>query len=161
MTSTTPTVGTTGLFGDASLDTSRFSYALDELCQRVPGVLAAVVVSGDGLLLAANTTLEKDDGDQIAALVSGAIGLSRGFGQLIQAGNIGVHLRQDDTVELDYLLVAFTHANWLVMTAGDTLLLAAAVLFDSNTAAVANELDTLGKRFVGHLTQARSGASGT
>ena len=151
MTSTT--AAPTGLFGEPRPDTTQFGYALDELCRRVPDVRAVVVVSSDGLLLAANRDLPTDHGDQIAAIVASEIGLSRGLSTVTKSGAVGIHVDEDDTVALDYLLVALSHATWLIMTARDVVLLAAAVSADGDPAVVAGELHKLGGRFADHITR--------
>lgn len=53
---------------------------------RVPGVAHAVVISSDGVQLAASAQLPQDRGDQLAAVASGLASLTEGTAELFDAG---------------------------------------------------------------------------
>jgi len=65
---------------------NQFGWLVTEFTERVPGVAHAVVVSSDGLLLAASARLPVDRADQLAALASGLISLTQGAARCFDAG---------------------------------------------------------------------------
>jgi uncharacterized protein len=54
----------------------------------VPGVAHAIVVSADGLLLAASHGLPRDRADQLAAVASGLSSLTLGAARVFEAGGV-------------------------------------------------------------------------
>jgi predicted regulator of Ras-like GTPase activity (Roadblock/LC7/MglB family) len=56
--------------------------------QDVSGVAHAVLVSADGLLVAADETLPRERGDQLAAIAAGLSSLSLGTAELFTAGRV-------------------------------------------------------------------------
>jgi uncharacterized protein len=66
----------------------RLDWLLDELVGRTSGVLYGVLVSGDGLRLAASRRVSTALGDQLAAASSGLVSLARGTAQLLSAGPV-------------------------------------------------------------------------
>jgi predicted regulator of Ras-like GTPase activity (Roadblock/LC7/MglB family) len=54
----------------------RFSWLVTNFTERVPGVVHAVVISVDGLLLTSSTRLPKDSADQFAAIAAGVASLA-------------------------------------------------------------------------------------
>ncbi|MEO6086610.1 MAG: roadblock/LC7 domain-containing protein [Umezawaea sp.] len=63
-------------------------WLLDEFVTRTPGVAHAVVVSADGLVLAASARLPADRADQLAAVVSGLVSLTCGAARCFEAGEV-------------------------------------------------------------------------
>jgi predicted regulator of Ras-like GTPase activity (Roadblock/LC7/MglB family) len=61
---------------------------LSDLTDRVPGVLHALVVSADGVPLAASDRLPPVHLDQLAAITSGLIGLAIGVATIADGGEI-------------------------------------------------------------------------
>jgi hypothetical protein len=61
---------------------------LSDLTDRVPGVLHALVVSADGVPLAASDRLPPAHLDQLAAITSGLIGLAIGVATVADGGEI-------------------------------------------------------------------------
>lgn len=61
-----------------SADAQRFSWLLANFVRNTDGVVDAVSVSSDGLLIATSDGLDRDAADQLAAIVSGITGLARG-----------------------------------------------------------------------------------
>jgi uncharacterized protein len=68
---------------DNSLDWLVSNFARD-----VPGVSHAVLVSADGLLVAASEHLPQERADQLAAVSSGLASLSAGAAQLFEGGQV-------------------------------------------------------------------------
>ena len=82
---------------DSSLDWLVSSFARD-----VPGVSHALLVSADGLLVAASERLPADRADQLAAVSSGLASLSTGAAQLVDGGQV---LQSVVEMENGYLLL--------------------------------------------------------
>jgi hypothetical protein len=62
----------------SSYDAQRFNWLLANFVHGTDGVTDAVAVSSDGLLIAASDGLDRAAADQLAAIVSGIVGLARG-----------------------------------------------------------------------------------
>jgi hypothetical protein len=63
-------------------------WLLAEFARETPGVLQVVVVSGDGLRLAASPGMDDGPADQLSAAASGLVGLARGTARLLHAGPV-------------------------------------------------------------------------
>lgn len=61
---------------------------LDTLVRQVDGVLHAIVLSADGLLVAASAGLVRDDAEHLAAVAAGLNGLARGAGRHLGDGTV-------------------------------------------------------------------------
>jgi len=61
---------------------------VDDLTGRVEGVLHAIVLSGDGLLVAGSTGLPRDDAEHLAAVAAGLHGLARSAGRHLGNGKV-------------------------------------------------------------------------
>jgi len=61
-----------------STQASNVNWLVNSFVERVPGVTEAVVVSSDGLPIAASSGLDRDSVDRFAAVSSGLIGLAYG-----------------------------------------------------------------------------------
>ncbi|MGP3924714.1 MULTISPECIES: roadblock/LC7 domain-containing protein [unclassified Streptomyces] len=59
-------------------EAQNFNWLVGEFVRTVDGVVDAVAVSSDGLLLAASGGLERDRADHLAAVVSGITSLAQG-----------------------------------------------------------------------------------
>ncbi|WP_028930419.1 roadblock/LC7 domain-containing protein [Pseudonocardia asaccharolytica] len=66
----------------------RLDWLLVEFARDVPGVVHAVVVSGDGLRLATSPGVAVALGDQLSAAASGLVSLARGTAHLLNAGAV-------------------------------------------------------------------------
>ena len=64
----------------------QLDWLLVEFVRDTPGVVNAVVVSGDGLRLATSPGVTVALGDQLAAAASGLVSLARGTAHLLDAG---------------------------------------------------------------------------
>jgi hypothetical protein len=82
---------------DKSLD-----WLVSNFAREVPGVAHAVLVSADGLLVAASEHLPTDRADQLAAVSSGLASLSTGAAQLFDGGQV---LQSVVEMENGYLLL--------------------------------------------------------
>ncbi|ABP53235.1 roadblock/LC7 domain-containing protein [Salinispora tropica] len=71
---------------------SQLSAVLDGLAKQIPAVAHVVAVSEDGLLLASTAGLDRDRGDQLAAIVSGLVSLARGATDLLETGGVQFQL---------------------------------------------------------------------
>lgn len=72
-----------------AVGTGRLDWLLVEFSRSTPGVLHVVVVSGDGLRMAASPGVGVALGDQLAAAASGLVSLARGTAQLLDGGSVG------------------------------------------------------------------------
>lgn len=72
------------------MDPSFHPHDLDRLItdftKRVPGIARALVVSSDGVPLAASARMQPDDLQKLAAITSGLIGLARGAAEVTDGG---------------------------------------------------------------------------
>ncbi|MDI3314747.1 MAG: roadblock/LC7 domain-containing protein [Mycobacterium sp.] len=73
----------THLAPDNALD-----WLVSNFAREVPGVAHAVLVSVDGLLIAASEHLAPDRADQLAAVASGLASLATGAAQLLEGGQV-------------------------------------------------------------------------
>ena len=65
--------------------TQDLGWLLANFADRVPGVAHAIAVSADGLLLASSRDLPRDRADQLAAIASGLVSLTRGAARCFDA----------------------------------------------------------------------------
>ena len=83
------------------------SWLVSEFTRDVPGVAHAVLVSADGLLVAASDGLPSERGDQLSALTSGLASLTVGAADLFTAGKV-----VQSVIEME-------HGFMLLMSVGD------------------------------------------
>jgi predicted regulator of Ras-like GTPase activity (Roadblock/LC7/MglB family) len=67
---------------------SGLDWLISEFVRATPGVLAAVVVSGDGLPMATSPGVADALGDQLSAASSGLVSLARGTATLLGSGPV-------------------------------------------------------------------------
>ena len=77
-------------------------WLVSNFAREVPGVSHAVLVSADGLLVAASEHLPGERADQLAAVSSGLASLSTGAAQLFEGGQV---LQSVVEMENGYLLL--------------------------------------------------------
>jgi uncharacterized protein len=63
----------------------RLDWLLADFVRRTPGVVHALVVSGDGLRLAASDRVDTHLADRLSAATSGLVSLARGAAHLLSA----------------------------------------------------------------------------
>lgn len=61
-----------------SQSAQNFNWLIDDFVSSTAGVTDAIAVSSDGLLIAASKSLEREDAEQVAAIVTGMVALSDG-----------------------------------------------------------------------------------
>jgi hypothetical protein len=71
-----------------STSDSSLNWLVSKFAREVPGVAHAVLVSADGLLVAASEHLPAERADQLAAVSSGLASLSSGAAQLFEGGQV-------------------------------------------------------------------------
>jgi uncharacterized protein len=86
-----------------STEAANFSWLLGNFVKSVPGVRHTLVVSADGLLMAMSDELDRTQGDQLAAIVSGLASLTRGAARQLDAGEV-----RQAVVEMDDLFLFTT-----------------------------------------------------
>ncbi len=79
------------------------SWLVNNFVERVPGVSEAVVVSSDGLPIAASVGLDRDSVDRFSAVSSGLIGLAYGA-----AGRFGGGAVTEVIVEMEHAFLFVT-----------------------------------------------------
>ncbi len=61
----------------------QLDWLINDFTRDTPGVLHALVLSGDGLLLASSANIDTTLGDQLSAAASGLVSLATGAAQLL------------------------------------------------------------------------------
>jgi predicted regulator of Ras-like GTPase activity (Roadblock/LC7/MglB family) len=117
------------------------TWMLDELV-TVRGILAAVVLSSDGLVMQKSAHLEKDAADTFAASVSGLYSLSRGLGKQFGGGPVA------------QVMVELERRTVLVTTAGMNTRLAVLADEQADLGTVGYEMTALVERIARHLASA-------
>jgi len=72
----------------APVDYGDLGWLLTSFARRVPTIVCALAVSVDGLAIAASDQVEKDQGDQLAAITSGLASLTVGAAKVLSTGRI-------------------------------------------------------------------------
>ena len=67
---------------------SELGWLVSAFTKEVPGATHAVLVSADGLLVAASDSLPRDRADQLSAMAAGLSSLTAGAAQLFTAGRV-------------------------------------------------------------------------
>jgi hypothetical protein len=107
------------------------NWLVNNFVERVPGVTEAVVVSSDGLPIAASMGLDRDGVDRFSAVSSGLIGLAYGA-----AGRFGGGAVTEVIVEME-------HAFLFVTGISDGSLLAVKAMASCDVGMVAYEMAVL------------------
>ena len=79
------------------------SWLISSFVDQTPGVVEAIVVSSDGLLMAMSNGLDRAGGDRFAAVTSGLIGLAYGAACRFGGGRVN-----EVIVEMDNALLLVT-----------------------------------------------------
>ena len=83
-----------------SAEAKTFNWLLDSFTSGTAGVIEAIAVSSDGLLMAMSDNLDRTGGDQMAAIVSGMSSLTRGAARQLRAGEVRQSIVEMDTIFL-------------------------------------------------------------
>jgi predicted regulator of Ras-like GTPase activity (Roadblock/LC7/MglB family) len=135
---------------DAQVQAARnaLNWLLDGLVNRVPGSEHALVLSADGLPLARSKSLDREDGEHLAAIASALHSLARGVGERFRKGTL-----QQTVVELA--------KGYLVVTeAGQGTCLALLAAIDADLGLVAYEVNVILEQVGEQLSAMPRGASG-
>jgi predicted regulator of Ras-like GTPase activity (Roadblock/LC7/MglB family) len=77
---TTPTSG-------VSVEAQNFNWLVTRFAQETAGVVAAIAVSSDGLLIAMSSDLERANADRLAAIGSAMLSLANGVSECYPLGD--------------------------------------------------------------------------
>ncbi len=83
-----------------------FGWLVNDFVGRVHGVTHALIMSSDGFPLTASRTVAKDDAEQLAAIASGLLSLSRNSAALFDKGTC------------EQIMIRMTHGWFLFMGIG-------------------------------------------
>ncbi|GAA1384020.1 roadblock/LC7 domain-containing protein [Catellatospora chokoriensis] len=123
-----------------SSTTRDLAWLLDDMVDRVAHVQRGIVLSADGLLMAASRGFDREDAEHIAAAAAGFQSLARGVGRQIDAGTV-----RQTIVELD-------QAYLFVIAAGKGACLAVQAETEADVGLVAYEMAMLVTRVGQFLT---------
>ncbi|MBZ9645425.1 roadblock/LC7 domain-containing protein [Streptomyces sp. PSKA30] len=76
----------TGL--ELSAEAQNFNWLLNKFAAETPGVMDAIAVSSDGLLIGISGTRRRDEPDRLAAITSGIISLAGGAARGYELGSL-------------------------------------------------------------------------
>ncbi|MGH3861103.1 roadblock/LC7 domain-containing protein [Actinokineospora sp.] len=126
----------------ATTNPQTFGWLLATFVRNTHGVLDAIAVSADGLLLALSPGLDRADGDHLAAVVSGLSSLSRSASHRYDLGGLKLMMIE---MNRGFLLVsAISGGCCLGVFAGD----------DADIGVIGYEIALLAERFGGALSPA-------
>jgi predicted regulator of Ras-like GTPase activity (Roadblock/LC7/MglB family) len=118
------------------------SWLLSGLLQRVPHTRSAVLLSSDGLVMAADG-LDKDAADHLAALSSGLHSLARSAGK-----------RFDDGGDVRQIVTELSNSLLFVSAAGQGALLAVLAGHEADASVLGYEMTMMVKSVRSHLSAA-------
>jgi predicted regulator of Ras-like GTPase activity (Roadblock/LC7/MglB family) len=125
-------------FGAASAG-QELSWLLDDLASRVSDIQQALILSRDGLTVAASQNLSREDAEHLSALAAGVQSLARGAGEHFSLGEV-----RQTIIELE-------QAFLFVTAAGHGSCLAVMCPANADAGLVAYEMAMLVKRAGPHL----------
>jgi len=115
------------------------SWLLDDLAARVEDIRQALILSRDGMTVAASQVLGRDDAEHLSALAAGVQSLARGAGEHFRLGEV-----RQTIIELE-------QAFLFVTAAGDGSCLAVMCPASADAGLIAYEMAMLVKRAGPHL----------
>jgi predicted regulator of Ras-like GTPase activity (Roadblock/LC7/MglB family) len=83
------------------------SWLLDDLAARVDDIQRAVILSRDGLAIAASANLSREDAEHLSALAAGVQSLARGTGEHFDLGEV-----RQTIIELEQAFLFVTAAGY-------------------------------------------------
>ena len=101
-----------------SADAASYAWLLDNFVATVPGARHTLAVSADGLLMAMSRNLDRTNGDQMAAIVSGMSSLTRGAARQLNAGEVRQAIIEMD--EMFVFLMSVSDGSVLAVVADST-----------------------------------------
>jgi predicted regulator of Ras-like GTPase activity (Roadblock/LC7/MglB family) len=123
----------------ADTNASQLSWLLDNLAGRIEPVRQAVILSRDGLVVAASGDLSQEDGEHLSALAAGVQSLARGAGRHFNGGEVRQTIIEMETAFL------------FIMAAGEGTCLAVLSSGSANVALIAYEMAMLIRRMGKYL----------
>ena len=117
----------------------QLSWLLDDLASRVDDIQQGVILSRDGLTVAASQSLSREDAEHLSALAAGVQSLARGAGEHFSLGEV-----RQTIIELE-------QAFLFVSAAGNGSCLAVMCPASADAGLVAYEMAMLVKRAGPHL----------
>jgi predicted regulator of Ras-like GTPase activity (Roadblock/LC7/MglB family) len=130
--------------------TGQLGWLLDNFVDQVEHIQQALILSTDGLVVAASQGLAQEDGEHLSALAAGVQSLARGAGQHFHGGEV-----RQTIVEMEFAFL-------LVSAAGRGTCLAVLTSADPNVGLVAYEMAMLVRRMGKYLgSESRSPDHGT
>lgn len=119
--------------------TGQLGWLLDDLVEKVEPIEQALILSRDGLVVAASKGLSREDSEYLSALAAGVQSLARGTGEHFRGGNV----RQT--------IIEMEKAFLFVVTAGRGTCLTVLTTSDPNVGVVAYEMAMLVRRMGKYL----------
>lgn len=124
----------------AQTDSSgQLGWLLDDLVDKVEPIEQALILSRDGLVVAASRGLSREDSEYLSALAAGVQSLARGTGEHFRGGNV----RQT--------IIEMEKAFLFVVAAGRGTALTVLTTSDPNVGVVAYEMAMLVRRMGKYL----------
>jgi predicted regulator of Ras-like GTPase activity (Roadblock/LC7/MglB family) len=130
---TTPTSG-------VSVEAQNFNWLVARFAEETAGVLAAIAVSSDGLLVAMSASLERANADRLAAIGSAMLSLAHGVSNCHPLG------------EPDKVVIELAHGYLLVCTISVGCALGVLASKPASLGTVAFEMAQFANRASGVLT---------
>jgi predicted regulator of Ras-like GTPase activity (Roadblock/LC7/MglB family) len=115
------------------------AWLLNDLSDRVPDFQKAVILSRDGLVVAASSDLNREEAEHLCALAAAVQSLAKGAGETFGVGDV-----RQTIIELERALL-------FVTAAGHGSCLAALCVVSADAGLVAYEMAMLVKRAGPHL----------
>jgi predicted regulator of Ras-like GTPase activity (Roadblock/LC7/MglB family) len=119
--------------------TGQLSWLLDNLVTQVEHIQQALILSRDGLVVAASKGLTREDGEHLSALAAGVQSLATGAGEHFHGGEV-----RQTIVEMEYAFL-------FISTAGKGTCLAVLTSAEPNVGLVAYEMAMLVRRMGKYL----------
>lgn len=119
--------------------TGQLGWLLDDLVEKVEPIEQALILSRDGLVVAASQGLSREDSEYLSALAAGVQSLARGTGEHFRGGNV-----RQTIIEMD-------KAFLFVVAAGRGTCLTVLTNSDANVGVVAYEMAMLVRRMGKHI----------
>lgn len=116
------------------------NWLLSGFSDRTPGVIESIVVSVDGLLIAASKGLDRATADRIAAVASSLSSITRGASKVFDGGA----MRQ--------VMVAYANGYVVLTTLREGAVLAVLAAANSDMGLIGHEMATLGQQVGGVLS---------
>ena len=128
--------------------TAELSWLLDDLVAHLPQVDQAVILSRDGLAVAASTALRREEAERLAAIAAGFHSLGRGAVQHLDGG------------EVHQVIVEMATAFLFVTAAGAGSCLAVVSSAGAEVGLIAYEMARLARQLGDHMAVPRRAVSG-